>query len=169
MVYGDEVQVVRQTLKDVEPEREDDWTVFFRGNEAILRIRDEHVQSLELLAQPEQGSRRTHRHRQLTPRCRGVRPPPNGLTSRIAPSKTQLGFALAAAVRAALDAPPRRMRAPDQRLCAGSAWSEERAPAEAALGRQDDYMPTSTRKGPSGGHLRWAESSRLRYPLRAST
>jgi hypothetical protein len=53
MVYGDDVQVVTETLKDVELEREDGWTVFFRGNDAILRVRDEHVQSLELLAQPE--------------------------------------------------------------------------------------------------------------------
>jgi hypothetical protein len=56
MVYGDEAQVVRETLKDVEVEREDGWTVFFRGNDAILRVRDEHVQSLELLAQPEEES-----------------------------------------------------------------------------------------------------------------
>jgi hypothetical protein len=54
MVYGDDVQVVRETLKDVELEREDGLDRFFRGNEAILRARDEHVQSLELLAQPEQ-------------------------------------------------------------------------------------------------------------------
>jgi hypothetical protein len=53
MVYGDEAQVVRETLNDVELEREDGWTVFFRGNEAILRVRDEHVQSLELIEQPE--------------------------------------------------------------------------------------------------------------------
>jgi hypothetical protein len=56
MVYGDESQVVRETLKDVEVEREDGWTVFFRGDDAILRVRDEHVKSLELLAQPEEGS-----------------------------------------------------------------------------------------------------------------
>lgn len=53
MVYGDETQVVRETLKDVELEREDGWTVFFRGDDAILRIRDEHVQSLELVPQSE--------------------------------------------------------------------------------------------------------------------
>jgi len=56
MVYGDEAQVVRETLKDVEVEREDGWTVFFRGNDAILRVRDEHVQSLELVTQSEEGS-----------------------------------------------------------------------------------------------------------------
>jgi hypothetical protein len=56
MVYGDEAQVVRETLKDVEVEREDGWTVFFRGNEAILRVRDEHVKSLELVTQPGEES-----------------------------------------------------------------------------------------------------------------
>jgi hypothetical protein len=29
--------------------REDGWTVLFRGDEAILRVRDEHVQTLEQL------------------------------------------------------------------------------------------------------------------------
>lgn len=55
MVYGDKEQVVRETLRDVEVEREDGWTVFFRGNDAILRVRDEHVQSLELVTEPEQS------------------------------------------------------------------------------------------------------------------
>jgi hypothetical protein len=64
MVCGDEVQVVRETLDDVELEHEDGWTVFFCGNEAILRIRDEHVQSLELLEDPQQGpSKRRDEHR----------------------------------------------------------------------------------------------------------
>jgi hypothetical protein len=49
MVYGDEEQVVRETFTDVNVEREDGWTVFFRGTDAILRVRDEHVHSLELL------------------------------------------------------------------------------------------------------------------------
>jgi CBS domain-containing protein len=49
MVYGDDEQVVRQTFDGVEVEREDGWTVVFRGPEAILRVRDEHVQLLELL------------------------------------------------------------------------------------------------------------------------
>jgi hypothetical protein len=47
MVYGDDEQVVRETFDDVEIVREDGWTVLFRGDEAILRLRDEHVQSLE--------------------------------------------------------------------------------------------------------------------------
>jgi CBS domain-containing protein len=52
MVYGDDEQVVRETLDDVEVAREDGWTVVFRGQDAILRVRNEHVQSLELLEQP---------------------------------------------------------------------------------------------------------------------
>jgi len=47
MVYGDEEQVVRETFNDVELEREDGWLVIFRGNDAILRVREEHVQSIE--------------------------------------------------------------------------------------------------------------------------
>ncbi len=47
MVYGDSEQVVRETFDDVQIEREDGWTVLFRGTHAILRVRDEHVQSLE--------------------------------------------------------------------------------------------------------------------------
>ena len=49
MVYGDAEQVVRETYQDVEVEREDGWTVLFRGTDAILRVRDEHVQSLEVV------------------------------------------------------------------------------------------------------------------------
>ena len=49
MVYGDDEQVVRETFDDVLLEREDGWVVLFRGSEAILRIREEHVQSLEVL------------------------------------------------------------------------------------------------------------------------
>jgi hypothetical protein len=49
MVYGDQTEVVRETYRDVELEREDGWTVLFRDGEAILRVQDEHVQSLEEL------------------------------------------------------------------------------------------------------------------------
>ncbi len=52
MVYGDTEQVVRETFVDVQVEREDGWTVLFRGNEAILRVQDAHVQSLERLGPP---------------------------------------------------------------------------------------------------------------------
>jgi hypothetical protein len=47
MVYGEGEQTVEETLDDVEIVEEDGWTVLFRGNDAILRVRDEHVKSLE--------------------------------------------------------------------------------------------------------------------------
>jgi hypothetical protein len=47
MVYGDDEQVVRETYKDVEVEREDGWVVLFRGDDAILRVQEAHVKSLE--------------------------------------------------------------------------------------------------------------------------
>ena len=53
MVYGDDEQVVRETFTDVEIEREDGWVVVFRGAEAILRAREDHVQSLEELPSEE--------------------------------------------------------------------------------------------------------------------
>jgi hypothetical protein len=49
IVYGDDEQVVRETFNDVELEREDGWLVIFRGNDAILRAREEHIQSVETL------------------------------------------------------------------------------------------------------------------------
>ena len=50
MVYGDDEQVVRETFEDIsEVEREDGWVVLFRGNEAILRVQEEHVQEMERL------------------------------------------------------------------------------------------------------------------------
>jgi hypothetical protein len=49
MVYGDDEQVVRETFEDVEVVRDEGWTVLFRGDAAILRVRDEHVQTLEQL------------------------------------------------------------------------------------------------------------------------
>jgi hypothetical protein len=50
MVYGDDEQVVRETFADIdEVEREDGWVVLFRGPEAILRVRQEHVQRMERL------------------------------------------------------------------------------------------------------------------------
>jgi len=48
MVYGDDEQVVRETYENVDDvQREDGWLVLFRGNDAILRVREEHVQSIE--------------------------------------------------------------------------------------------------------------------------
>ena len=52
MVYGDSEQVVRETFEDVQVEREDGWTVLFRGTHAILRVQDAHVQSLDLVGDP---------------------------------------------------------------------------------------------------------------------
>lgn len=51
IVYGDDEQVVRETYQDVEIDREDGWVVIFRGGDAILRAREEHVQSLEEVAE----------------------------------------------------------------------------------------------------------------------
>ncbi len=49
MVYGDDEQVIRETFDDVSVEHDDGWVVLFRGPEAILRVREEHVQSLDLV------------------------------------------------------------------------------------------------------------------------
>ena len=49
IVYGDDEQVVRETFNDVELQREDGWLVIFRGKVAILRAREEHIQSVEAL------------------------------------------------------------------------------------------------------------------------
>jgi hypothetical protein len=49
IVYGDDEQVVRETFNDVELQREDGWLVIFRGKDAILRAREEHIQSVEEL------------------------------------------------------------------------------------------------------------------------
>jgi hypothetical protein len=50
MVYGDGERTVEETLPDIdEVEREDGWVVLFRGKEAILRVQEAHVQSLEQL------------------------------------------------------------------------------------------------------------------------
>ena len=50
MVYGDDTQVVRETFDDVEVEREDGWVVIFRGPEAILRVHEDHVRSLDVIS-----------------------------------------------------------------------------------------------------------------------
>jgi hypothetical protein len=49
IVYGDDVQVIRETYRDVEVLREDGWVVLLRGEDAVLRAREEHVQSLEVV------------------------------------------------------------------------------------------------------------------------
>ena len=50
IVYGDDEQVVKETVDDVEVQREDGWLVLFRGNDAILRVREEHVQAIDEVA-----------------------------------------------------------------------------------------------------------------------
>jgi hypothetical protein len=48
MVYGDDEEVVRETYENIDDvQREDGWVVLFRGQEAILRVQEIHVQSLE--------------------------------------------------------------------------------------------------------------------------
>jgi hypothetical protein len=48
MVYGDDENVVRETLDNIDSvEREDGWVVLFRGKEAVLRVQEGHVQELE--------------------------------------------------------------------------------------------------------------------------
>jgi hypothetical protein len=49
MVYGDDDEVVTETFDDVEVQREDGWVVLFRGADAILRVQEEHVKSLDLV------------------------------------------------------------------------------------------------------------------------
>jgi hypothetical protein len=49
MVYGDNEEVVRETFNDVEVQREDGCVVLFRGPDVILRVREEHVQSLDVV------------------------------------------------------------------------------------------------------------------------
>jgi hypothetical protein len=51
MVYGEEGQAVEETYENIDDvEREDGWVVLFRGDDAILRVQEIHVQSLEQLA-----------------------------------------------------------------------------------------------------------------------
>jgi hypothetical protein len=50
LVYGNEEQVVREMYHDITGvEREDGWLVLFRGDDAILRVQEQHVQSFERL------------------------------------------------------------------------------------------------------------------------
>jgi hypothetical protein len=50
MIYGDDEQVVKETFENIDQvEREDGWVVLFRGSDAILRVQEIHVQSLERL------------------------------------------------------------------------------------------------------------------------
>ena len=50
MVYGDEDNTVTETYANVDSVvREDGWLVLFRGPEAIVRVQESHVKSLEQL------------------------------------------------------------------------------------------------------------------------
>jgi hypothetical protein len=50
MIYGDDENLLTETYEDITSlEREDGWVVLFRGPEAILRVQEAHVKSLELL------------------------------------------------------------------------------------------------------------------------
>ena len=51
LVYGDDEQVLTETFENIdEVEREDGWVVLFRGSDAILRVQEAHIQSMELLS-----------------------------------------------------------------------------------------------------------------------
>jgi hypothetical protein len=51
MVYGDDENVVTETYDEIdEVEREDGWVVLFRGDEAILRVQEAHIQEMELIS-----------------------------------------------------------------------------------------------------------------------
>jgi hypothetical protein len=50
MVYGDDERVVTETFDNVDTvEREDSWLTLFRGKDAILRVQESHVRSIERL------------------------------------------------------------------------------------------------------------------------
>jgi hypothetical protein len=51
MVYGDDDEVVTETFENIdEVEREDGWVVLFRGDDAILRVQEAHIKSMDLLS-----------------------------------------------------------------------------------------------------------------------
>ena len=45
----------KRHFEGVEVEREDGWVVLFRGTEAILRMQEEHIRSLEKVPDPTAG------------------------------------------------------------------------------------------------------------------
>lgn len=54
MIYGDEDTVAEESLEDIDSiEHEDGWVVLFRGDDAILRVQEDHVQSLELVTEQD--------------------------------------------------------------------------------------------------------------------
>jgi hypothetical protein len=54
MIYGDEDTVAEETLEDIDSvEHEDGWVALFRDDDAILRVQEDHVQSLELVTEQD--------------------------------------------------------------------------------------------------------------------
>jgi hypothetical protein len=54
MIYGDEDTVAEETLEDIDSvEHEDGWVVLFRDDDAVLRVQEDHVQSLELVTEQD--------------------------------------------------------------------------------------------------------------------
>ncbi|HSZ49857.1 MAG TPA: hypothetical protein VK823_31245 [Streptosporangiaceae bacterium] len=50
LVYGDDENTVDETLDNITSvEHEDGWVVLFRGKEAILRVQEAHVLSMDLV------------------------------------------------------------------------------------------------------------------------
>jgi hypothetical protein len=50
MIYGDDENVAEETLENIDSiEHEDGWVALFRGDDTILRVQEDHVQSLELV------------------------------------------------------------------------------------------------------------------------
>ncbi|MGY2704799.1 MULTISPECIES: hypothetical protein [unclassified Nocardioides] len=57
MMYGEtEADAVTETYDGVDVEREDGWVVFFRGREAILRVQEAHVWSLEQVSDDDSSA-----------------------------------------------------------------------------------------------------------------
>jgi hypothetical protein len=65
---------VRETFDEVALQREDGWLVLFRDNDAILCVREEHVQSMESAT----SRRDRHLHASLKTAACSVRDAPPG-------------------------------------------------------------------------------------------
>lgn len=51
LVYGDDENAVEETLENIDSvEREDGWVVLFRGKDAVLRVQEAHVRSMDLIS-----------------------------------------------------------------------------------------------------------------------
>jgi len=52
LVYGDDENQVTETLDGIDSvEREDGWVVLFRGDDAVLRVQEAHVRSMDLVTE----------------------------------------------------------------------------------------------------------------------